>query len=78
MQGGTHEEMPCPAGLVVDGTPKLFAEGRMGVGVVKGEFIEMEVFELVLGEAKFPRDVVWADGEGVVMLDDEGHREVVK
>ena len=50
----------------------------MDVGVVEGEFIEMEVLELIFGEAQFPRDVVQADGEGVVMLDDEGHREVVK
>ena len=50
----------------------------MGVGVVEGEFVETEVLELVFGEAQFPRDVIWADGEGVVVFDDEGHREVVK
>ena len=64
--------------LVVDGTPRFFTEGRMGVGVIEGEFIDAEIFELILGETKFPRDVGRADGESVVMFDDEGHREVVK
>ena len=78
MQGGTHGETPRPVGSVMDGTPRLFAEGGMGVGVVEREFIEMEVFELIFGEAEFPRDVMWVDREGIVVLDDEGHREVVK
>ena len=48
------------------------------MSMVEGEFVEMEVFELVFGEAQFPRDVIWADGESVVVFDDKGHREVVK
>ena len=44
----------------------------------KGEFVEAKVFELILGEAQLPGDVSPADGEGVVMFDDEGHGEVVK
>ena len=62
----------------MDGAPASFTEGRVGMSMVKGEFVETEVFELVFGEAQFPRDVGWADGESVVVFDDEGHREVVK
>ena len=62
----------------MDGAPVFFTEGRVGMSMVEGEFIETEVFELVFGEAQFPRDVGWADGESVVVFDDEGHREVVK
>ena len=62
----------------MDGAPASFTEGRMGMSVAEGEFVETEVFELIFGEAQFPRDVGWADGESVVMFDDEGHREVVK
>ena len=36
-QGGTHEEMPLPANLVVDGAPRFLAEAGMCFGVVKGE-----------------------------------------
>ena len=70
--------MPCPAILVMDGAAMPFTKGGVGVGMVEGEFVEAEILELVLGEAQFPRDVVWADGEGIVMFDDEGHGEVVK
>ena len=62
----------------MDGAPVFFTEGWMGMSVVEGEFVETKVFELVFGEAQFPRDVGWADGESVVVFDDEGHREVVK
>ena len=62
----------------MDGAPTFFTEGRVGMSMVEGEFVEMEVFELVFGEAQFPRDVIWADGESVVVFDDKGHREVVK
>ena len=62
----------------MDGATLLPTEGRVSVGVVEGEFVEMEIFELVLGEAQFPRNIAWVDGEGIVVLDVEGHGEVVK
>ena len=37
-----------------------------------------KVVELVLGEPQFPGNVAPADGEGVVVFDDEGHGIVVK
>ena len=64
--------------LVVNRAALPFAEGRVSLGMFKGEFVETKVFELVDSEAQFPRDVIWADGEGVVVFDDEGHGEVVK
>ena len=70
--------MPHPVISVVDGAVLSPTEERMSVGMVEGEFVEVKVFELVYGKAQFPRDVVWVDREGVVMLDDEGHGEVVK
>ena len=78
MQGGTHEETPRPTSLVMDRAVLSLTEGRVGLGVFKGKFIETKIFELVNSEAQFPRDVVRADGEGVVVLDDKGHGEVVK
>ena len=62
----------------MDGAARPSAEGRVGVGVIEGEFMEAKIFELVLGEAQLPRDVCPADGEGIVVFDDEGHGEVVK
>ena len=70
--------MPRPAVLVVDGAAGPSAEERVSVGMFKGEFVEAKVFELILGEAQLPGDVSPADGEGVVVFDDEGHGEVVK
>ena len=78
MQGGTHEETPRPAISVVDGATLSLTEGRMGMGVFEGELVEAKVFELVFGEAQLPGNVGRADGEGIVVFDDEGHREVVK
>ena len=70
--------MPRPVILVVDGAARPFTKGRVSVGVIEGEFVEAEILELVHSEAQFPRDVSWADGEGIVVFDDEGHGEVVK
>ena len=56
----------------------LLAEVGMGLGMVEVEVVMSEVFKLVSGEAQFPRDVTPADGEGVVMFDDEGHGIVTK
>ena len=78
MQGGTHEETPRPVVSVMDGAPVFFTEGGMGMSVVEGEFVEVEVLELVFGEAQFPRDVGWVDGESIVVFDDERHGEMVK
>ena len=78
MQGGTHEETPCPAILVVDGAARLLTEARMGFRVVKVKVVELEVLELVLSEAQFPGDIAPVDGEGIVMFWDEGHGVMVK
>ena len=78
MQGGTHEETPRPAISVVDGATLSLTEGRMGMGVFEGELVEAKVFELVFSEAQLPGDVGRADGEGVIVFDDERHGEVVK
>ena len=78
MQGGTHEEMPRPAVLVVDGAAGLLTEAGVDFGVVKVELMEVEVLELVYGETQFPRDVGPPDREGVVVWLDEGHGVVVK
>ena len=56
----------------------FFTERRVDVSMAEGEFIDAEIFELILGKAKFPRDVAWMDGEGVIVFDEEGHGEVVK
>ena len=78
MQGGTHEEMPHPAVLVVDGAARFLAEARVCFGVVKVETMETKVFELVKGEAQFPRDVCPPNREGIVVWSNEGHGVVVK
>ena len=67
LQGGTHEEMPLPVGLVVDGALRLLAKAGVSFGVVKGEVAELEVFELVDGESQDPRDIGRSDDGGVVM-----------
>ena len=78
MQGGTHKETPHPAISVMDGAILSPAEGRMGMGVFEGELVEAKVFELVFSEAQLPGDVGRADGEGIVVFDDERHGEMVK
>ena len=50
----------------------------MHFGVVKVETTETKVFELVKGEAQFPRDVCPPNREGIVMWSNEGHGVVVK
>ena len=62
----------------MDGATPSLTEGRMDVGVFEGEFVEAKVFELVYGEAQLPGNVGRADGEGVVVFDDERHGEMVK
>ena len=78
MQGGTHEEMPCLAILVVDGAAGLLAEAGVGFSVVEVEVVKTEVFELVDSEAQLPGDVGPADRKGIVMFWGEGHGAVVK
>ena len=47
LQGGTHEEMPLPVCLVVDGAPGFLAKTKVGFGMVPGKVVELEVLELV-------------------------------
>ena len=69
--------MPHSVVSVMDGAAGLLA-GGMGFGMVKVDFMEAKVFELVFGEAQFPRNVGPAERNGIVMLQNEGHGEVVK
>ena len=46
-QGGTHEEMPRPAILVVNGAARVLAEARVGFRVVKIEVVVSKVSELM-------------------------------
>ena len=78
MQGGTHEETPHPAILVVDGAARILAEARVGFRMVKIEVVVLKVVELILGETQFPGEVAPAEGEGVVVFWDEGHGVMVK
>ena len=78
MQGGTHEETPRPAVLVVDGAAGFLTEASVGFGVIKVEVTEAEEPELVYGKTQFPRDITPPDGEGVVVWSNEGHGVVVK
>ena len=78
MQGGTHEETPRPAILIVDGAAGLLAEAGVGFSMTEVEVVKMEVCELVLGEAQFPGDVAPADGKSIVVFWDEGHGVMVK
>ena len=57
IQGGTHEEMPHPVMLVMDGTTSFLAEAGVDSGVVKVEMVVVEEAKLVHGETQFPRDV---------------------
>ena len=78
MQGGTHEEMPHPAVLVMNGAARLLAKAGVSFGVVKVETSEAKELELIEGKAQFPRDIRPPDREGVVMWSNEGHGIVVK
>ena len=78
LQGGTHEETPHPAVLVVDGAAGFLAEASMGFGVVKVKVVEAEELELIFGEAQFPRDLTPLDRKGVVMWSNERHGIVVE
>ena len=78
LQGGTHEETPHPAVLIVDRAAGLLAEAGVGFGMVEVKVAEAEEFELVYSEAQFPRDITPPDGEGVVVWLNEGHGIVVK
>ena len=78
MQGGTHEEMPCPTILVVDRATQLLAKASVCFGVVKVRISKMKKFELIEGETQFPGDVCPADGESIVMWLNEGHGIIVK
>ena len=72
-QGGTHEETPLPAILVVNGAAGLLIEAGVGFGVVEDKVVESEEFELVFGETQFPGNVNPPDGEGVVVSWGKGH-----
>ena len=62
IQGGTHKEMPRPVMLVVDQTTGFLAKARVGSGMVKTEFAEVEESELMYGESQLPGDVSPVDG----------------
>ena len=57
LQGGTHEETPRPAVLIVDRATGLLTEAGVGFSMVKVEVAKLKVFELVFGEAQFPGNV---------------------
>ena len=78
MQEGTHEETPLSVILVMDGAAGLLSKARVGFHMVKIEFVELEVSELVDGEVQFPGNVCPPDREGVIVCWDEGHGVVVK
>ena len=63
---------------MMDGAAGLLAEAGMGLCVVKVKMIASEEVELIFGEAQFPGDIAPADGESVVVFDDEGHGTVAK
>ena len=57
LQGGTHEETPHPAVLIVDRAAGLLAEAGVGFSMIKVEAMKSKVFELVFGKAQFPGNV---------------------
>ena len=67
LQEGTHEEMPLPVVSVVDWTPRFLAEAGISFGMVKGEAMRLEVFELVDGEFQDLGDISRSDDGRVVM-----------
>ena len=62
----------------MDGAAEFFTEAGVGFCVVEIKMVAPEEVELVFGETQFPGDVTPADGEGVVVFDDERHGMVVK
>ena len=70
--------MPCPVISMVDGATELLAEAGVSFCMVEVEMIASEEVELIFGETQFPGDITPADGESVVMFDDEGHGTVTK
>ena len=70
--------MPRPVISLMDGTAGFSAEAGVGFCVVEVKMVTSKVFKLIFGEAQFPGDVAPADGEGVVVFDNEGHGTVVK
>ena len=62
----------------MDGAAGLLAKAGVGFCVVEVKVVTSKVVELILGETQFPGNVTPADGEGIVMFDDEGHGIVVK
>ena len=72
------EEMPHPVILLMDGAACLLAKAGVGFCMVEVKLVTSEVVELIFGEAQFPGDVIPADGEGIVVFDNEGHGTVVK
>ena len=64
--------------LTMDGAAGLLAEAGVGFCMVEVKMIASEEVELISGEAQFPGDVTPADGESVVVFDDEGHGTVTK
>ena len=69
IQGGTHEETPCPVTLVMDWTAGFLTEAGVDSGVFKVEVIVVEEAKLVYSEAQFPRDVGPVDGGFDVLWD---------
>ena len=62
----------------MDGAAELLTEAGVSFCVIEVKMVASEEVELIFGETQFPGDVTPADGESVVVFDDEGHREVVK
>ena len=77
-QGGTYEETPLPATLVVDRAARFLTEAEVGFSMVKVKVVKPKVLELVFDEAQFPGNVCPPDGEGIVVCWSEGHGIVVK
>ena len=62
----------------MDGAAGLLAKAGVGFCMVEAKMVTSKVVKLILGETQFPGNVVPADGEGIVVFDDEGHGIVVK
>ena len=62
----------------MDGATELLAEAGVSLCVVEVKMVVSEEVELIFGKAQFPGDITPADGESVVVFNDEGHGMVVK
>ena len=62
----------------MDGAAGLLTEASVCFCVVEVKMVASEEAELIFGETQFPRDVTPANGESVVVFNDEGHGMVVK